>query len=141
MARVLLRRGPDGKFPAVKLSTNQRHRVVLVLGTPAPTLTVPGQRFAYDSSFPAPGIAGMVRLAVEAMDETPNNVAVAFGHADKAGSDAYNKDLSDRRAAAFLAMLTDDVDLLDQVAEQEDWGVDIYQAILRGLGPNPGPID
>ena len=141
MVTVLLRRGPNGEFPPVKLPTGEHHRIVLVLGRPAPTVTVPGQRFAYDLAFPAPGIAGMVRFAVEAMDESPSSVATVFGHADKTGSDAYNKDLSDRRAAAFLAMMTGNGALLDQVAHQEDWGSDIYQAILRALGPNPGPID
>ena len=67
MAEFRLRRGPDGQFPPLKVSVTEDHSVVLVLGIAADSVTVPGARFAFNSSFPAPGIAGAVRFAVEAM--------------------------------------------------------------------------
>ncbi len=136
-----LHREEDGKFPVVTLSTGSHHRVVVVLGKPSPTLTVPGSRFGYNLAYPTPGIAGAVRFAVEALDEAATMKATVFGHTDKTGSDQYNKDLSDRRAAAFLAVLTDDPRLFGEVAQAEDWDLSIYQSMLRAVGANPGPID
>jgi len=109
--------------------------------TPAPTLTVSGTRFAFDSSFPAPGVAAPLRFAVEALDDDAQCRITVFGHADASGSAEFNKHLSDRRAKAFVALLTGDLALFDDVATAEDWGLATYQAMLRGLGPNPGPID
>ncbi|HEX2733552.1 MAG TPA: hypothetical protein VHM70_18200 [Polyangiaceae bacterium] len=141
MAEFRLKKGSDGEFPPLKVSANDDHSVVLVLGVAADSVTVPGSRFAFDSSFPTPGIAGAVRFAVEALDGDPSHQAAVFGHADSTGTDDYNKNLSDRRAAAFLAVLTNDPALFTRVADAENWGDDIYQAMLRALGPNPGPID
>jgi hypothetical protein len=141
MAEFRLKRGPDGQFPPLKVAVSKDHSVVLVLGVAAGSVTVPGSRFAYNSSFPSPGIAGAVRFAVEAMDGDPNNSGAVFGHTDDVGSDAFNKSLSDRRAAAFLAVLCNDPELLSKVADGEKWGDDIYQAMLRALGPDPGSID
>jgi hypothetical protein len=136
-----LRRDATGKFPSLKLETGVPHRIVVVTGKPSPTITVPGTRFAYNSSFPAPSIAGALRFMIEAMDELPTAKATVFGHADSTGSDSFNKALSDRRASATLALLTDDLGRFTDVARAEQWPTSIYQAMLRALGPNPGPID
>lgn len=109
--------------------------------TPSPTRAIPGGCFAYDSTFPTPGVAQFLIGAYLALEEDEQLSLGIFGHTDKAGSDSYNKDLSDRRAEAVRAMLTDDLSSFDALAESEDWGLDVYQAMLRTLGCNPGAID
>ena len=137
----VLRRDAKGEFPTFEVTAGSFQRVVMVLGKPSPSITIPGTRFAYNSAFPTPAIAGGLRFMIEAMDEAPNRKATVFGHADTTGSDQFNKNLSDRRAQATLALLADDPAGFDKVAKDEDWDSSIYQAMLRALGPNPGPID
>ena len=111
----------------------------------APVRVIPGGCFAFDSAFPSAGVAEVLRDAAGAVEEedeqgTLQQIAL-FGHTDPAGSDAYNKKLSDRRAQAVRALLLSDRGLFDAVAAADGWGPAVYQAILRGLGCDPGPID
>ncbi len=105
------------------------------------TITVSGCAFAYDNSFPTPGIAAGLRAVSEIADTEPGAKFGVFAHADKVGSDQYNKKLSDRRAKAAFALLTNDLVLFDEVADDENWPLKHYQAMLRAIGVNPGPID
>ncbi len=102
-------------------------------------------RFAFDSSFPPPALLSRLEALVRAADLAAHGGATVrirlFGHTDSAGSDAYNLSLSERRVNVVLALLANDHTLLDAVAAQEGWNLAIYQAMLRGLGCNPGPID
>jgi len=108
---------------------------------PASTLTVSGTRFAFDSAFPIPSVTAPLRLAVETLEDEPDRRITIFGHTDASGSADVNKRLSDRRAKAFVALLTSDLAMFDEIAASEGWGLAVYQAMLRSLGPNPGPID
>jgi outer membrane protein OmpA-like peptidoglycan-associated protein len=108
---------------------------------PHPALPVPAAVFAFDSAFPGPGVFAHLRRIDDAATQQPDARLVVFGHTDKKGSDDYNKGLSDRRAKAVLALLTNDRDLFDAIATKESWGTGHYQAMLRGIGCNPGEID
>jgi len=148
---------PPGTYTAVVELDGYRTATVeatLPPGAPAPveidavlrragcdTLTLPGGCFPFDSSFPGPGVAeflGHARAAAASDRARPLGV---FGHADATGDLAHNKVLSDRRAKAVYALLTGDLALFDEVAEAEGWPLACYQAMLRGLGCNPGAID
>ena len=107
----------------------------------APTLTVPASAFSFDSAFPGPGVLQHLERIHDAVEAAPDTQPVVFGHTDHRGSFAYNKHLADRRAKAVLALLTRDLALFDDVAERDGWSLRQYQAMLRGLGCNPGAID
>lgn len=64
-----------------------------------------------------------------------------FAHTDTTGSESDNKELSDRRAACVMALLTHDVDTFVEVSNGEGWGLDVHQVMLRALECDPGPID
>ena len=105
-------------------------------------LVLPAAVFAHGSSFPGPGVRAYLSAIVTVLDETPELRIAVFGHADPSGSDLFNKILSERRAKAVLALLTDDHPLFEKVADDDGgWGVLQYQSMLRGLGANPGAID
>lgn len=73
--------------------------------------------------------------------EAPAGVFQIYGHADADGSEADNKILSERRAAVARALLVGEVDAFTAIADEEGWGSDHEQVMLRVLGCDPGPID
>ena len=97
--------------------------------------------FELDSSFPEPGMLYLLEGAVRAADSRKDAKVVVLGHTDLSGTLAHNKKLSDRRAKSVLSLLTRNLSMFDEIAEEEDWGTMQYQAMLRGVGNNPGPID
>ncbi|MBV1857402.1 MAG: hypothetical protein KUG77_03245 [Nannocystaceae bacterium] len=64
-----------------------------------------------------------------------------FGHADASGDEHHNKLLSERRAAALLALFESDVDTMVGLADDDGWGPWEFQVLLRVLGSDPGPTD
>ncbi|UCF85622.1 MAG: OmpA family protein [Desulfobacteraceae bacterium] len=104
-------------------------------------IAVPMAVFAFDLSFPGPGIFNNLRAIQKRSIENYNSRIVVFGHTDESGSTDYNKTLSERRANAVLALLTKRLDIFDAVAQMEEWGLSCYQAMLRAVGCNPGAID
>jgi peptidoglycan hydrolase-like protein with peptidoglycan-binding domain len=126
-------------LPGARLQTGTKH--ALMVGEPGRACAIPAAVFAFDSSFPGPGIFQYLEQVAALARDTPGARLVVFGHADATGDEAYNKTLSDRRARAVLALLTRDVALFDAVADEDGWGVAHEQAMLRGVGCNPGAID
>lgn len=106
-----------------------------------PGMPITAAVFAFDSSFPGPGIFLHLRLIDEMARKSPEKMLMVFGHTDKVGKEVYNKGLSDRRAQAILSLLTRDLKTFDRIAEEENWDLRAYQAMLRGIGCNPGAID
>jgi hypothetical protein len=125
----------------LRLASGKRHRISGLLPEKTPATTFTGTFFALRSAFPAPGIVELVKTVHGIVDEDPEARIGLFGHADPSGEPAFNKKLTDRRAQAVYAMLTGDLDLLDKVARDDDWGLAEYQAMLRTLGNNPTAID
>ncbi len=100
-----------------------------------------GSAFAFDSNFPTPSLVLRLHNERETLESAKAPIGI-FGHTDKVGSDAFNKKLSDTRATITLALATDNLDLFDAESEAHDeWGLKEYQAMLRAVGANPGPID
>ncbi|BBH71870.1 hypothetical protein ACTI_85550 [Actinoplanes sp. OR16] len=97
--------------------------------------------FAFDSSFPAPAVyPALARVRDRAAGDADLRVRL-YGHTDARGDAGYNRALSERRARTVLAMLTGDLPMFDEVAAAEGWDPRHYQAMLRGLGCDPGAID
>jgi hypothetical protein len=112
--------------------------IVLHLPT-APVYAVQG--FARDSAFPGAAVLASVSALARVANEHPEARLMLFGHADESGGEAHNKQLSERRAKALLALLTQDLALFDRVASQDGWKLQHYQALLSALGVAPLSVD
>ena len=97
--------------------------------------------FAFDSAFPAPAVHAALLRVRDKAEAAADDRLIVLGHTDQVGTDAYNLSLSERRAQAVLALLLDDKDMFDAVAAAEGWDLRAHQAMLRGVGCNPGAID
>lgn len=106
----------------------------------ATAATVPAGVFGFDSAFPRPGIWSSLQGFPELLADGVEGV-VAFGHTDAVGSESYNKHLADRRARAVAALVRSDLAAVAEIAQEEGWGTDAYQAMLRAVGCDPGPPD
>ncbi|MBX3465905.1 MAG: OmpA family protein [Planctomycetes bacterium] len=115
--------------------------VELVRVAPAVGWAIPGAVFLAGTACPGPGALGHIAWVQERAELTPERQVRIFAHTREAGSEAADKALSDRRARVLMALLSRDLDALDQVAAEEGWGLSHAQAMLRGVGCDPGPID
>lgn len=102
--------------------------------------------FAFNSSFPTPGILQLflvpeLRGQLEAALVDGAQFVRVFGHADATGDEAANKIVSERRAQAVLALLSADVEAFSELAREEGWGLAEAQVMLRALRCDPGPAD
>jgi hypothetical protein len=104
--------------------------------------------FASEQSFPLPAFlslllfphAGNVEGLFEGERPKPG-VYQVFAHARPSGNEQADKDLTDRRARMTTAFLTGNVDTVIEIAQEETWGLDLQQVMLRALRCDPGPID
>jgi outer membrane protein OmpA-like peptidoglycan-associated protein len=71
-------------------------------------ISVPSEvLFAFDSDALAPGAAGELDRVVAAIQAEPRSRVTVEGHTDDVGADAYDQDLSERRARAVAAYLAE----------------------------------
>ena len=124
------------------LATDQKYTLVVepweVLGCAA----LPGVTFRFGDSFLIPRAAE----ALEALSELvaaqgDQGKLVAFGHTDKVGASGGNQALSERRAKATVALITNDLDGFIAIDQEESWGLEVVQTCLLEVGYRPGPID
>ena len=96
--------------------------------------------FEFDSSFPTSNVAQMLKELPGLRDKNKNDKGQfppmsIFGHADPAGEDAYNKQLSGRRAMAIFSVLTRDLTLwnflFDNPFGGDDWKAKNVLASMR----------
>ncbi len=66
-----------------------------------------GILFAHDSDVPKPSSGAALRALYEALQSAPDMRVTIEGHTDADGKDAYNLDLSARRAATVVAWLVE----------------------------------
>lgn len=101
--------------------------------------------FQFNSSFPTPSV--LLLLLVPEFREQFRLAAgrqphlQVIGHTDATGSDSANKEVSERRAKAVLALLTADTAAFTAVRKEEDWGIAEAQVMLRVLRCDAGPPD
>lgn len=145
VARIDAPVGPDERFRVFLRSFAETYAEVPGEPPPPPpsaplepeVVTV----FAFDSSFPVPAVYAALARVRDAARARPEVRVRLYGHTDPHGSVEYNQSLSERRARAVLALLTDDLAAFDEIAASEAWDLRHYQTMLRGLGCNPGAID
>lgn len=70
---------------------------------------VTGAMFDIDKSFLLPDAVGCIREITAFYDDHPKFAVLVVGHTDRTGSDDHNRKLSEERAKAVAAFLTDDV--------------------------------
>ncbi len=135
----------------IDLTVGRHNKVRLLRPKRLSPLRTANSGFPHDSAFPLPGtlcIAWSTRpgRSCFAHSDTRGSATVdfafqVFGHTSASGDDEGNKTLSERRARAGLALLRSDGDLLAAVAQEDGWGLQHAQAMLRTLTVNPGPCD
>lgn len=106
---------------------------------------LPDITFATAQSFLHPDHAAELkglRASIDAWKKkTPEGKLAVFGHADAVGKESDNKILSERRGRALLAFLTLDASAYAAIGKEENWKLDLHQALLKQLGHDPGAID
>jgi hypothetical protein len=80
--------------------------------------------FEFNSSFPTPDMAVMLQELPGLREKHKNRAGQlppisVFGHADPAGDDVYNKQLSGRRAKAIFGLLTHDLAVWEALFQKE----------------------
>jgi outer membrane protein OmpA-like peptidoglycan-associated protein len=103
---------------------------------------LPNITFEPMRSFIRPNAASYLKKIVESAKEHPGSMFMLFGHADKVGTDEFNKSLSERRARSAYALLTKNPsawltyykDGIDP--DNEGWGIKNVQVILNFLNPD-----
>ena len=95
-----------------------------------------GRSFVRSSAFPS-----LIHIS-KALREDDDRKGMIFGHTDLSGSEALNKELSERRGKAVYALLTHDSDAWEQLFSgtadgpnwKEKWDVEEAQHMLNAIG-------
>ncbi len=133
----------------IALQVGQHNQVVLVRPERRSSISASYAGFPPNLSFPGPAVLSMLlhhHTATDGVRSLSDRLASGgkaqlFAHTDATGSEAENKDLSDRRARCVMALLIRDVGHVSSIAAFEEWGPDLQQVMLRALECDPGPID
>ena len=140
--------------PLVAPATANEKNLVRLPLIPLACWRIEDLRFDFDSSFPLPELraempllARLIALHTEpgANNEPGRNPPLSlFGHADPVGTDAVNKPLSGRRAAAIYGLLTRRDEVWQDIftnsqnftlpAAGDNWGTRSIQLMLNALG-------
>ena len=103
---------------------------------------VPGANFAFGRSFVRADALDTLALIAEALSaDDDGRQGMIFGHTDLAGSEALNKELSERRAKAVHALFTHDADAWEELFSgtadgpnwKEKWDLEEAQHMLNAL--------
>jgi outer membrane protein OmpA-like peptidoglycan-associated protein len=100
----------------------------LVIDKQSELVTLQPIEFEFDKDVLRPSAYPILAAVVKALDENPDiSLVEVQGHTDEQGNDAYNKDLSERRAATVMRYL-------------RDHGIDAKRLSSHGYGEEQ-PID
>ena len=114
----------------------------VVLAASVTSHEIPGVNFDFGRSFVRSTAIDQLAEIAEALRNTVDAQSMIFGHTDLSGSEALNKELSERRAKAVHALLTHDSDAWEQLFSgtadgpnwQEKWDMEETQNMLNALG-------
>lgn len=102
---------------------------------------IPGANFEFGRSYVRATAIEQLADIAQALRDTTDVRAMIFGHTDLSGSEALNKELSERRAKAIHALLTHDSKAWEQLFSgtadganwQEKWDLEETQNMLNAL--------
>jgi outer membrane protein OmpA-like peptidoglycan-associated protein len=102
---------------------------------------VPGAHFAFGRSFVLSLAIENLATIAEDLSSDEERKGMVFGHTDLAGTAALNKELSERRAKAVLALFTHDADAWEELFSgtadgphwKEKWDLEEAQHMLNAL--------
>jgi len=101
---------------------------------------IPGARFDFGRSFVLPAALSELGRISEDLQQDDGQQGAIFGHTDLSGIETQNKGLSERRAKALYALLTQDSDLWEKMWKGagdtnwfETWGMREVQIMLNAL--------
>ncbi len=100
-----------------------------------------GTHFDFGRSFVRRDAVETLARIVEELNGEPDRKAMIFAHTDRSGSEALNKELSERRARAVYALFTHDDDAWEELFTNksngghwsEQWGTREVQHMLKAL--------
>lgn len=100
-----------------------------------------GVHFAFERSFVLQSGLGTLSVMAAAILEDDSRRGMIFGHTDTSGSEALNKELSERRAKVIHAILTHDSDAWESLWTgtadgpnfREQWGIKEAQHLLNAF--------
>ena len=103
---------------------------------------IPGAHFAFGRSFPLSVALEPLAAIAQALSDDDGRKAMIFGHTDLSGPEALNKALSERRAKALYALLTQDADAWEALYSgtadgpdwKEKWDLEEIKHMLNTLG-------
>jgi len=103
---------------------------------------IPGAHFAFGRSFVRSSAIAPLAAIAEAITGDDDRKGMIWGHTDLSGPEALNKELSERRAKALHALLTQDADAWEELYSgsadgpnwQEKWDLEEAQHMLNALG-------
>ena len=99
-------------------------------------------RFAFGSSFVLPATKSEFVELASLRKQHPRAPMSVFGHADPAGDDTFNKQLSGHRAKSIYAVLVRDTAMWESIyqsGQNEGWGLGSVQQMLTAIGHPAGP--
>jgi len=135
-------------FEKTGLATDNTHTLRVKKQPPPPhqfegCTEIQGVTFEFDKSFVRPSVVDDLDKLQEEIDKHPEAKIMVWGHTDKVGSDAYNKELSERRAKSVYAFITNQPDIWEELYDKENWGTKAVQEILKDMGGvyDPGAVD
>lgn len=100
---------------------------------------IPGVVFRFANSFPIARIKEhLADLESLVDDHGDEGKLLLFGHSD-AAADAQG--LSERRAKAVVAVLTNDAAAFQGIDDEESWELNVVQSCLLEVGYRPGVVD
>ncbi len=130
----------------VDLAIDQVHEILVSLSQTKPQFLacagIPNVTFETQMSFIRPNAAVYIKKLKEIVTAHPQSMMMIFGHADKLGTEDFNKALSERRAKSAYALLTRNPDYWltlfkdGSIPDNEDWGLKSVQAMLNFLNPD-----
>jgi outer membrane protein OmpA-like peptidoglycan-associated protein len=130
-------------------ATEEQHNTIRPTIIPLACWRADDITFEFGSTFPLPAMGEGLRHLAQLIDSHSDKSTdpfrkpplSIFGHADPVGDDAFNKQLSGRRAHAIYALLVRDVKVWEKLHQDDSWGSRGDQIMLTRVGFDTGRDD
>ena len=130
-----------GESVTAPLSLESESATTLVITPHFECHEIPGAHFAFGRSFVRSDAIENLATIAEDLSADEERQGMIFGHTDQMGSGALNKELSERRARAVLALFTHDAEAWEELFSgtadgrhwKEKWDLEEAQHMLNAL--------